>query len=206
MRERVLSLDISTKTGWAFALSSEDGFVLVDYGKMEPVSEPDEKYPGSYVTWAYACFNKIMELIGKFKPETLVIEETSGGSKSAYSQKILEYIHFLMAYYIRTNNVNAVYMQTEEWRRIVGCLMTKEEKAQNKKVREARKVNPDIKVVKSDKGKRIGIVGKKHVNVRKANELFKDHLREPFKLKDEDKADGLLMNYAYHLRQRMKDE
>lgn len=171
---------------------------------MDPEPEPDDRYPVSYIKWSGKCYAKILDLIDKYQPSVLVIEETSKGSKNAHSQKILEYIHFRVANYIMESGSPVIYMMTEEWRRIVGCLMTKEEKKQNKTVREAHKEG--TKIVKNEKGKRIGIIGKKHVNVRRANELFGPSLREPFKLNDEDKADGILLNYAYHLRQRKKDD
>lgn len=57
--ERVLALDISTKTGWAFYLSSDVDFSLEEYGQIPKSSEPLEPYPGSYVTWAYQVFAAI---------------------------------------------------------------------------------------------------------------------------------------------------
>lgn len=200
--ERILGLDISTKTGFSVIVSGEKDFTLEAYGKIDKTSEPKEAYPGSYVTWAYQCFGKIIELIELHKPDVLVIEETAGGSKSAYSQKILEFIHFLMARYIKESGIKSVYYQTETWRRIVGCIMTKEEKENNKKIKGLRKKNPDIKVIKNEKGKRIGKIGRKHVNVRRANELFGKFLKEPLILADEDQADGLLLAMAHILSKK----
>lgn len=198
--ERVLALDMSTKTGWAFYLSSDVDFSLETYGQIPKSSEPVESYPGSYVTWAYLVFADILALIERFTPQVLVIEETSGGSQSAYSQKILEFIHFLMARYIKETGIKVLYFQTETWRRIVGCKMTINEKDQNKKIRAVKKQNPDIKVVKNESGKRIGKVGKKHVNVRVANELLGKFLKEPLILAREDEADAMLLGLAYHMK------
>jgi hypothetical protein len=168
---------------------------------LEKITEPtNESYPGSYITWAYAIFAKILELIELHKPDILVIEETSGGSKSAYSQKILEYIHFLVARYIKESGIKSVYYQTETWRRIVGCVMLKSEKEKNKLIRAIKKKNSDIKVVRGEDGKRIGIIGRKHVNVRKANELAGRFLSEPLILAQEDLADGILLGIAYHMK------
>jgi Holliday junction resolvasome RuvABC endonuclease subunit len=200
MTERVLSLDISSKTGFSVFHSYDKEFTLVDYGQIPKTSQPAEPYPGSYVTWAYQIFSKIVELIEKFEPDVLVIEETAGGSKSAYSQKILEYVHFLVARFIRETGIKSVYYQTETWRRIVGCLMTKEEKDQNKKIKDVRKADPDIRVVKDSKGKRIGKVTRKHVNVRRANELLGEFLKEPLILAMEDQADALLLGLSYHIK------
>lgn len=198
--EKVLAFDLSTKSGWAVLLSYDKEFTLENYGRIEKISEPvNESYPGSYVSWAYLCFNKVLELIELYKPDRLVIEETSGGSKSAYSQKILEYLQFLVARYIKESGIPATYYQTETWRRVVGCKMNKQEKDQNKLIRTTKKKNSDIKIVKVD-GKRIGIVTRKHVNVRRANELLGRFLREPIILAREDEADAALLGVCYHMK------
>jgi len=50
------------------------------------------------------------------------------------------------------------------------------------------------------KKKRIGKITRKHVNVRRANELFESFLTEPLILKDQDIADALLLALAYHMK------
>lgn len=204
--DRILALDISTKTGWAFALSSdENGIQLIDYGTNDKLSEPEGRYPENYIIWAYNCFELILNRIKDYNPTILIIEETAGGSKDAHSQKILEFIHFLVAHYIRSTGFDCQYYETEAWRRIVGCLMTKEEKLKNKTITKARKDNPDQKVIKVD-GKRIGKVRRKHVNVRRANEIFSKQLKEPLIMKNEDQADAMLMAYAFHITKRPVNE
>ena len=129
----------------------------------------------------------------------MVIEETASGSKNIYSQKILEWLHFLVAKMIKESRMRAVYLMTEQWRRETGCVMSKEEKKKNKQVREYKKSH-DVSIAYDKDGKRIGLVGRKHVNVRRANEVFGEFLREPLRKKDEDTADSLMLAYAYHLR------
>lgn len=199
VEEKVLSLDISTKTGWSFIISKEDGMVLEAYGTMPPIEEPVGAYPANYIDWAYLCYSRIEDLIEAHQPEVLVIEETSKGSKNSFSQKILEFIHFLMAKYIKETGIRVVYMMTEQWRRELGCVMTKEEKLKNKAVREYKKKNA-TKIAYNEDGKRIGLTGRKHVNIRRANEIFKDFLPVPLKKKDEDQADALGLAAAYHFR------
>lgn len=200
--EKVLSLDISTKTGWAFATSSDSGIQLVDYGVVTQIHEPSGEYPSNYVMWAYKCYTEIIRLIEKYSPEVLVIEETSKGSKNAMSQKILEWSHFLLAQYITSSKIKCVYLMTEQWRREIGCQMTKEEKKRNKEVREYKKKNKTI-VAYDINGKRTGLIGRKHVNIRRVSEIFEGQLKEPLKRKDEDLADGLGLLSCYHFR-RMK--
>lgn len=202
--EIVLALDISTKTGWSCLSSGEDGPILMDYGKIDAISQPEGPYPDCFVVWAYKCFEKIVELVDRLAPDVLVIEETCAGSKAVYTQKILEFIHFLVAKLIKDTHIKAVYLLTGAWRSEVGAKMTKEESKHNKQVR-AYKVKHGTKVAKNEMGKRIGIKTKKHINIRKANEVFGEFLSRPLQKKDEDTADSLLLGYCYHLR-RIKNE
>lgn len=202
---RILSLDMSTKTGWALIVSKQEGVELENYGQITGISEPEGQYPANYVDWAYTCFGKIVEIIDNEAPDMLVIEETVAGSKSVYSQKILEFIHFLVAKMIRDTGIKVRYFLTGEWRSLVGCLMTTAERLQNKKVRahnQAEAIANSGAITKRarDKdGKVIGKISKKHVNIRRANEIFGTYLDRPLVKKDEDSADALLLAYAYHV-------
>lgn len=200
--KRILSLDMSTKTGWALVVSHKDSYMLEAYGQFPQMPEPHGRYPENYIDWAYALYGKIVELVDSQAPDVLVIEETASGSKNIYSQKILEWLHFLVAKMIKECHIEATYLMTEQWRRETGCVMSKDEKKKNKQVREYKKSH-DVSIAYDKDGKRIGLVGRKHVNVRRANEVFGEFLREPLRKKDEDTADSLMLAYCYHLR-RMK--
>jgi Holliday junction resolvasome RuvABC endonuclease subunit len=197
--ELVLALDMSTKTGYALVVCGDDGIKLRDYGQLKPITEPDGMYPANYINWAYAIFEKVHELIERFQPDVLVIEETCAGSKSVYSQKILEWIHFLVASFIKESNIKVMYLLTGEWRTLVGAKMTKEESKHNKAVKEYKKKNK-TKVAYGEDGKRIGKKTKKHVNIRRANEIFGTFLPAPLQKKHEDLADALLLASAYHYK------
>lgn len=197
--ERILSLDMSTKTGWAVMDSSADGIALIANGQIPKMVEPIGSYPENYVDWAHAIFDKIRTLIVEWKPDVLTVEETAAGSKNSFSQKILEFIHFLLASHIKTYKIKAVYFLTEQWRRETGCLMSAAESKHNKAVKEYKKKNAS-KIAYDTSGKRVGKITRKHVNVRRANEVFGSFLKEPLRQKDEDTADSLLLGYAYHLR------
>jgi Holliday junction resolvasome RuvABC endonuclease subunit len=205
IEERVLSLDMSSKTGYATIISGPRGMVLEDYGTVPQIHQPDGPYPDSFVDWAYLLYGKVLELIERFAPDVLVIEETSKGSKNSYSQKILEFLHFLVAKLIKDTGIKSVYIMSEQWRREIGCHMSKEEKLRNKEVREYKKKNKS-KIAYGKDGKRIGLIGRKHVNIRRAMEIFGDQLREPLKRKDEDLADALDLCACYHYRKIKKTE
>jgi lipopolysaccharide export system protein LptC len=81
--------------------------------------------------------------------------------------------------------------------------MSKEESKHNKVVK-AYKGKHKTKIAYDESGKRIGRLTRKHINVRRANEVFGEFLTEPLRMKDEDAADSLMLGYCYHLR-RMKN-
>lgn len=199
MLDRILSLDISTKTGWALLVSDDQSYVLEAWGHIQKTAEPDGQYPGNYVDWAYQCFGEIVKLIDSHQPDVLVIEETASGSKNLYSQKILEYIHFLVARLIRDTGIRVMYLLTEEWRRLSGCQMSKEESKHNKDVKKFKEKNK-TSIAYDTNGKRIGKLTRKHINIRRANELFGSYFKVPLKKKDEDTADALLLAYTFHAR------
>ncbi len=196
--ERILALDISTKTGWSLAEITGDDqrFYLICAGTLAKRDQPHDNYPKNYLDWAIKCASDIEGLIVAHKPDRLIIEETSKGSKNNFSQKILEFIHCFVAMYVAKTKIPTTYYRSGEWCKLCNCVMNDEEKRQNASVRKQRKKG--VKVAKNTEGKRIGIVGKKHVNVRRANEIFNKEL----KLKDEDQADSLLLGYAYYLEQK----
>jgi|ERR1700677_2373893 len=199
LSERILAIDMSTKTGWALMVSDGKDCTLLEYGKIEKTSEPEGMYPANFVEWAEDIHESIRDLIRDHAPDVLVIEETASGSKSIYSQKILEWIHFLLANHIKKSNIKAVYLLTEQWRRETGCLMSKEESKHNKEVKKYKE-KAGTSIAYNADGKRIGKITRKHVNIRRANEVFEKFLKEPLRKKDEDTADSLLLGYCYHLR------
>lgn len=203
--KRILSLDMSTKTGYAVVDFDKKGFKLIDANTLEKISEPDTaEYPINYLHWSRQCINRIATLFYKYKPDYVVVEETAKGSKNNMSQKIVEFIHYELATFFEREEANnreypKTYYLTEEWRRICKCVMNNFEKKQNAEVRKQRKKG--VKVCKDIEGKRIGIVGKKHVNVRRANEVYGLDLI----LKDEDRADALLLAHAFYLEYLKND-
>lgn len=192
---------MSTKTGWAVIDVENKKFTLIDCGTLPKESEPEGDYPVNYLDWSGKCIEHIKEVFLKFKPDELVVEETAKGSKNNMSQKIVEFVHYELAMELQSGEMRGIprtFYLTEEWRRIVGCKMNDEEKKQNAEVRKQRKKK--ITVCKDKDGKRIGLIGKKHVNVRRANEVYGLDLI----LKDEDRADALLLAHALFLEKYSK--
>jgi Holliday junction resolvasome RuvABC endonuclease subunit len=188
---KLLCLDVSSHTGWALFSIENNARFLNEYGLIETVKPNTADYPRSMLEWSYNAFQGIKALIDECNPDYICIEETVKGSKNHLSQKLLEWCHFRIADLIVNRNIPVKYFQTGEWRHIVEAKMTKEEREHNKIIRDFHKKG--IKIAKDSKGKRIGKVGKKHVNVRIANALFGLNL----KLADNNQADAILMGEAF---------
>lgn len=197
--ERVLTLDISTKTGWCLATSSDEGIFLEAWGAIPKIEQPEGRYPDSFVEWAYLCYEKIEELFNRYAPDVMVVEETAANSKTSHSQKILEFIQFLVAKLIKDTGIKCVYLMTGEWRKEVNSYMNEQEKKHNKEVAKYKKEHK-TNIARDIKGKRIGRITKKHVTIRRVNEVFGKYFDKPLRKKDEDLADSLAISYSYHLR------
>jgi Holliday junction resolvasome RuvABC endonuclease subunit len=201
--ERVLSLDVSSKTGFSVLNISANGECMLEtYGKIDKVHCPeDESYPGSYVTWAYLIFGKIEELIERYQPDVLVIEQTCAGSKNAMSQKILEFSHFLLCKYVQETGIKNFWFLTGEWRKEVGSYMNKSEKELNKYIKDYKK-KTGKKLARDKNNKVVGQVTKKKVTIRLVNDIFKDQLETLLGPSEDDIADAIALSYCYFLRKQ----
>ncbi len=185
---RVLALDASTKCGWALF---EDG-KLIESGALRPVfvdnfnpNSPevtrDPHYPYNTFYAAQAVTRLVRQLVWeKGQVDAFVVENTNKG-KNRNTQRILEFIHYELLSFFEGCNGLFHYMDTSEWRKIVGLWMSKDDKKNNREV---------------STGKKRGKITKKHLSVRMVNEKFNKSL----KLKDNDEADAILLGLAFSLR------
>lgn len=199
---KVLVFDISTTTGWAY-LEGEIGRTptILETGIVSndgPVSSFGD-YPFSFCDAADSIAQRLGELAAKLCPDIIVIEETNrpGRFTSRYSQKILEYAHYATLFQIRRlfpkwPPSKIAYVNTSDWRRIVGANLTKADKALNVKVRKLKKAGDKEGLKKL--GAR-GKFGKKHAALRYVNLTFGLDL----KMKDNDIADAICQGTAYFL-------
>ncbi len=205
---RVLALDISTSAGWCL-LEGEVGQTpkILDSGS---IVNPDGlkhlgKYPWNYLAGARQLVAGLIELIEKKSkdgPFLIVIEETNMG-RNRYSQKILEFLHCLILEYLWTNFIHedVVYVNTSDWRKILGIHMTKVDKAQNVKVKRLKRINTaESKAILKEAGLR-GKMTKKHLAIRWANETYGLQLRP----KDDDIADALALATSVYMGVRYCD-
>jgi hypothetical protein len=120
----------------------------------------------------------------------VIIEETNS-SKQNYSQKILEFLHYCIIESLYDLGLNPKYIRTGEWRKYTDSKMSKEEKLLNAKIAKIKK-QTGKKLAKID-GKVVGKKGRKHVALRRTEELLGIELMR----KDEDAADALLLGLGY---------
>jgi hypothetical protein len=180
---RVLSLDASTKSGWALFVDGK----LSESGALAPVKVYDfnvnkdpqksPNYPWNLMEAARDVYRLLRKVIWTHRPDKIVVENTNKG-RNRHTQRILEFIHHDLLLELKEVPERLVYMDTSEWRSLVGLWMSKDD----------RKNNRDVK-----SGKKRGKISKKHLAVRMVNEKYGKQL----KLKDNDEADAILMGQAY---------
>ena len=192
--------------------TSKGRFELMDFGlfEMEKLPEQFGNYPQNYITAVEIFTDGLVSLVQKFQPDTIVIEETVPGQET-YSQKMLDFIHYSFVKKIRAYQI--VYLRTGEWRKTVNLRMSKEDLKGNQKANlvkaknKARELRAQIKVLGTKKQSveqvsllkqqlnslQLGKVTRKHLAVRKVNELFGLDLI----LLDNDTADAILLGVAY---------
>jgi archaellum biogenesis ATPase FlaH len=195
---RVLALDVSTKTGFAI-LDGEPGLIPVikSFGVLENEMKVrgfrGEKYPWDFMAAAKRIASSVEDLLVNEKFDYFVIEETnSGGRASRYSQKILEWLHFAILEVLDRQDGQVIYINSAEWRRVVGARLTREDKALNAKVSRLKKSGD--KEALHALGVR-GKINKKHVALRYVNNSFKLDL----KVKDNDIADAICEGVSFFL-------
>lgn len=194
---KVLSVDLSSKTGYALLeILPDDSILRIESGTLKKTNlNPDLLYPENYLMWAIDTWVQIRRTIEKFNPDFISVEETTikmTGSNN-FSQKFLEWTHKYLAEYLTQEFKGQYsYFKTDQWRVIVGCnTMTAEDKLKNKMVRDYKKSGS--KFAYDSDGKRISLVNKKKLNLRKANEVFGLNLI----MKEIDEADALCLGLAY---------
>lgn len=193
---RVLSLDLSTKPGWAYFEDKKLHELGTLHVEKKPADEGDwpyrTGYPWDYIKQARDVVNAINTLFFQFTPDVIVIEETTGSSNN-YSQKILEFIHhdLIMLLSMGSSRIEVKYVRTGVWRNIVGAKQSDEE----------RKWNAKIARIKKKTGKRLAKIDGKVVRKldRKdyALRAFEDIFGEKLEYKMNDACDAALVGWAY---------
>ena len=210
---KVLALDVSTKTGWAVfeppagtaewvgkgvkIETSASGWGLKKYGLIKNPKKVQEYgvYPWSYLNACSAMAQQLLKLANEEKPDAIVIEETNG-SKARYTQKVLEMLHccLLDRLAVYMTGTPVYYVNSSEWRKTLGLVLSKEDKKANKKLKVAKKLSAATgkKLNRTELGIR-GIVNKKHIAIRYVNDTYCKN----FLVKDNDICDAICLGTAY---------
>lgn len=189
---RVLSLDLSTSTGYALL----DGEKIEQCGVLANGKTAAEyaAYPWGVVQAAVSIAAKVHALVQNTGHiDSIVIEETNLG-RNRYSQKQLEFIHFAVLEVLRDTAIPVHYLSTGVWRKHLGIFLSKDDKRQNSRLQRAKRAaaNAGQSLDKKELGIR-GKVNKKHIAIRYVNERFNLAL----KAKDDDVADAICLALAY---------
>jgi hypothetical protein len=183
---KVLSIDLSTHTGYAFYVNN----AFVEYGTLEPQKTFDKysDYPFSYVNFAEEYVKFVVDsLVVRLQPEVIVIEQTTLG-RQRWSQKKLEFLHCVLLLSLREFKGKVVYVDVSAWRQKLDMKATKEDLTNNRKVNAARRKG----LKKSD----LGLIGKitpKHRAIRYVNEA----LGLNFRMRDNNTCDAICLILAY---------
>lgn len=175
---KVLSLDLSTKTGWAVGVKEGNQFIRAESGTLfqdKDAPKMLDDYPHGMLATSERVGDKVSALVEKHQPDILVIEETNLG-RNRYSQKLLEWIHKDVL--TKTSAYKVNYISTSEWRKVLKISLSKEDKQHNKSVKS---------------GEVRGKISQKHLAIRWVNE----HYGLELKPKNEDEADAICMAAAW---------
>lgn len=122
-----------------------------------------------------------------------ILEQTNKG-QDRWKQKQLEWLHHeLCEILIRYKDTQVKYIDTMEWRRLLGIKMSKEQRKMNKEIREHNKA------AKEDKSltRAMGITDTKTLSIDFANEKFNLRMQK----KDNNIADAICVGYAWLLKE-----
>lgn len=181
---RILGLDLSTKPGLVVADHDGSGKLpdIVERESYKINSSP--AFPYGAIENAHAVADIVEEWVVKHRPDEIVIEQTNKG-KNRYSQKQLEFVHYAVLTRLKPFGITIKYIDTSEWRRVLGQHMSKDDKKNNAKVSKAKKTE-NFHAAKKAAGVR-GKITPKHLALR----WVKDNYGIDLLMKENDIADAI---------------
>lgn len=184
----LLALDLSSFTGYAIftdgvLTKSGDYKVDIDGFNVNDHPEKSPKYPKNLIDAVAKVADYMMNnLVTPINPTHVVIENTVKG-RNRSTQRFLEWLHYVVYTRLKTYGIKSItYLDPSEWRSILEVRLSKEDKKNNRDV---------------SKKKKRGRITKKHLAVRQANAIFNLNL----KMKDNNRADALLLGWAFLKRE-----
>lgn len=212
----VLALDLSTKTGFALLKKEGESCLLLESGSwaLGTTIESHGEYPLGFILAAEKVGAMALELVERFKPDVVVIEESNPGRAGRYTQKFIEWMHLSVLARLRANGLDKVkYVSTSEWRgRTLGLSVASTKKmakpllkeyntlkkqfdAAPKKSPERKDLEQKLKTVKNDLINRCiwHKVDKKSISVAFVNLTYGKNLAKG----QNDEADAICLGTAF---------
>lgn len=190
----LLSLDLST-AATGYAVFDIDDKSLISYGLLKPSNKGLSKmgYPEKQLRRMMSMAENIISVIDNYKPSAIVIEEITG-SKNRLTQKTLDGMHYILAYYLKDvfTFERVFYYDVgglSGWRTHIKLNLDDADKEANK---EAKKLNKDL-----PRSQHLPVIGKKHLSCRHANHFYGLDLDCELRATDGDIADAVSIGYAF---------
>lgn len=196
---KLLALDLSSSTGYAvfsYDQIPQQNPVLVKYGALvNPTTiKSNGVYPWGMMNSVEDMWLQISSLVNEVAPDFIVVEEIVIG-RQRIVQKFLNALHYRVLQGVRQKYENKVaFVSPSDWRKMLGAVLTKEDKKQNAKLSKA-KSQARRTGTKLDK---IGLGIKKRLNKKDAALRFVNaEYGLSLRSKDDDVADGISIGLGY---------
>jgi len=191
----ILAIDLSTKPG--VAILEGEKLIHASTCFNDKTVEDFGIYPQNYIEFTLYTINKLLNYIQALgykwnQFEKIILEETTS-SKNNYSQKKLEFLHYQFLLTFSNLNDKIVYIRSEVWKRSTHVKMSKEESANNSKIRRLKQKTGKRVIRKDEKGNKLRKVSRHDVYIRQCNTIF----GTSYGRKEEDSAAASLLGLAY---------
>lgn len=193
----IIAIDLSTKPG--IAIFNDKKLVHATTLFNDKTVENFGTYPHNYVEFSVYTINNLFTYVQNLGYkwhhfDSIVLEETTA-SKQNYSQKKLEFLHYELLLTFTFLKDKIVYIRDGTWKKINGVERSKEEKANNAKIKKLKQKTGKRVVRRDEEGTPIRKVTRHDVYIRTCNDIF----GTSFTRKEEDSAAACLIGRAFIL-------
>lgn len=191
----ILAIDLSTKPG--VAILKDNKLLHASTCFNDKTVEDFGIYPDNYIKFTKYTIEKLVWYIKNLGYEwvnfdKIILEETTT-SRSNYSQKKLEFLHYQFLLTFNAYKDKIVYIRSEVWKRITDAKMSKEEKANNAKIYRLKQKTGKRVIRKDEKGNAVRKVSRHDAYIRCCNDIF----GTSFGRKEEDAAAASLLGLSF---------
>jgi hypothetical protein len=188
----VLAIDLSSSPGLAIVSCGSPGHFVLHEHQNKKFKVMAGSYPYDWIAAVDGIVRYVTDFVNQMSKkhtiDVIVIEQTNLG-KQRFTQQVLEWLHISLLRELKSTEHDRLvkYVSTSEWRKRLDLRLSKDEKKQNKALKNAE----DKKAFKEQQG----IAGKKtqkHLSVDYVNKTF----GQAFLMKDNDICDAICMACA----------